>query len=319
MLYRRLIIFKRNVMKISASVLLASFVLAACATSTPQLQSQPQSQPQSTDLGGDPNEQPVKPPGITVTAASIAREVLQAVPPESALERFEVLDAQGRIISYVAFTDTAFGGVVFVDKKLFGTVSKQEAKAFYSCRGYATAGQNHWAKDATAWTASLLSVAKPASSVQLDFTGLSTFKSIKGIVENPMINQVKSLVDMGSNPVNILKTLYSTRGDMKERDEFKKTQIALGTITPGADENQVAAIIKPEDVSFVTDGLVMAYPRFSVEYYLNGGVVKAIQQPSFHQLSRNNAALFYEPKTQWALCTPQNWKQALQEPKVAGK
>ncbi|MGZ3158926.1 MAG: hypothetical protein ACXU7H_07575, partial [Burkholderiaceae bacterium] len=110
------------------------------------------------------------------------------------------------------------------------------------------------------------------------------------------------------------KTLYSTRSDMQDREEFKKTQEALSALSPGAEESHVAAIIKPEDVSFVTDGLVMAYPKFSVEFYLSGGIVKVIQQPSFYQLSRTQAALFYAPKAQWALCTPQRWREAL--PKI---
>jgi hypothetical protein len=244
---------------------------------------------------------------------------LQSVPPESALERFEVLDQQGRVVSYVAFTDTSYGGLVFVDQKLVGTVSKQDARAFYSCRGYATAAQHHWAKEAPAWVAGLVSGATPANSVQLNFSGLSTTQSIKGIVANPMVNQVKSLVDMGSNPFSIVKTLYTAHGDIKEREEFKKTQLALSAIVPGAEENQVAAIIKPEDVSFVADGLVMAYPKFSVDYYLSGGIVKAIQQPSFHQLARTQAALFYAPKAQWSLCTPQSWRQALPAAKPADK
>jgi hypothetical protein len=254
---------------------------------------------------------------LTITGESNAREILQKVPPESALERFEMQDNQGRLISYVAVTDTAFGGVVFVNQKLVGTISKLDAHAFYSCRGYSTAAQNHWAREASAWTDSLLASAQPATTVQLDFTGVSTLQSIKGVIGNPMVNQVKTLVDMGTNPVNILKTLYNTRGDYKEREEFKKTQLALSAIIPGADENKVAAIVSPEDVSFVTDGIVMAYPKFSVEFYMSGGVVKVIQQPSFYQLSRTRAALFYAPKARWSLCTPQSWRQALPDPKPA--
>lgn len=288
-------------MKTTAAVLIISLSLIGCATST---------QPDAAD-NSENAERHFGATSLTVTATSNAREVLQSIPPESAMERFEVLDLQGRIISYVAFTDTAFGGLVFVDQKLVGTISKQDARAFYSCRGYSTAAQSHWAKDASAWTASLLSSVTPATSVQLDFSGVSSVQSIKGIVGNPMINQMKSLVDMGTNPFNILKTLYTSHDDMKERDEFKKTQTALSAISPGAEESQVAAIIKPEDVSFVVDGLVMAYPKFSVEFYLSGGIVRAIQQPSFYQLSRTQAALFYAPKAQWALCTPQTWREAL--------
>jgi hypothetical protein len=155
--------------------------------------------------------------------------------------------------------------------------------------------------------------------VQLDFSGVSSVQSIKGVVANPMVNQVKSLVDMGSNPFNILKTLYNTRDDLKEREEFKKTQQALSAISPGVEEGRVAAIINPEDVSFVADGLVMAYPKFSVEFYLSGGVVRVIQQPSFYQLSRTQAALFYAPNAQWSLCAPQTWRQALTATKPVAK
>ncbi|HEY8100036.1 MAG TPA: hypothetical protein VIF82_04735 [Burkholderiaceae bacterium] len=291
-------------MKTTAAVLMVSLSLIGCATSA---------QPDATD-NSDNGEHNSGATSLTVTTASNAREVLQSIPPGSAMERFEALDLRGHLISYVALTDTTVGGLVFIDQKLAGTISKQDARAFYSCRGYSTAIQNHWAKDASAWTDSLLSSITPATSVQLDFSGMSTLQSIKGVVGNPMVNQVKSLVDMGTNPFNILKTLYTTRDDMKDREEFKKTQLALSAISPGAEENQVAAIIKPEDVSFVADGLVMAYPKFSVEFYLSGGIVKVIQQPSFYQLSRTQAALFYAPKAQWALCTPQKWREAL--PKI---
>jgi hypothetical protein len=296
-------------MKAAASIFIASLSLAACSTS-PQ---------QDTSGSSDTAERHLGATSLTVTSSSNAREVLQSVPPESAMERFEALDLHGRVISYVALTDTSFGGLVFVDQKLFGTISKQDARAFYSCRGYATAAKSHWAKDASAWTDSLLASATPATTVQLDFSGVSSVQSIKGVVANPMVNQVKSLVDMGSNPFNILKTLYNTRDDLKEREEFKKTQQALSAISPGVEEGRVAAIINPEDVSFVADGLVMAYPKFSVEFYLSGGVVRVIQQPSFYQLSRAQAALFYAPNAQWSLCAPQTWRQALTANKPAAK
>jgi hypothetical protein len=296
-------------MRTATSILIASLSVAACATSTQQ---------DAAD-SGDKNERHFGATSLTVTSASNAREVLQSVPPESAMERFEALDLRGRVISYVALTDTSFGGLVFVDQKLFGTISKQDARAFYSCRGYVTAAKSHWATDASAWTDSLLAGAMPATTAQLDFSGVSSVQSIKGVVGNPVVNQVKSLVDMGTNPFNILKTLYTTRDDMKERDEFKKTQVALSAIAPGVEESRVAAIVNPEDVSFVTDGLVMAYPKFSVEFYLSGGVVRVIQQPSFYQLSRTQAALFYAPKARWSLCTPKTWREALPATKVNAK
>jgi len=247
---------------------------------------------------------------LTVTLDSDARTVLQAIPAEAALERFEMVDSRGRAVSYVGLTDTDTGGLVFVDKKLVGTVSHHDARAFYSCRGYATATQHHWAMDAAAWADSLLASATPAKEVTLKFTGKSTYQSIKAVVDNPMVGQVKSLVDMGTNPLNIIKTLNQARENAKDRELREQTLQALSKVAPGISESEVAAIVKPEDVSFVSGGVVMAYPRFSLEFYVAEGLVKLTQQPSFLQLSRQNAAIFYTPKTQWTRCTAQDWKTA---------
>lgn len=260
-------------------------------------------------------DQPSKTTGpiksLAVDQKSDARYVITTVPPESAMERFEMKDAQGRNIAYVAMTDGDVGGLVFVDNKLTGTVSKQDALAFYSCRGYTSATKYHWAKDANAWVESLLAVSQPSSAVNLQFSGKSTWRSIVEVVNNPSLSQIGSLVDIGTNPFGILRKLNNARESMAERELFEKTRLRLLDVTTGTSEDRVAEIIKPEDVSFAVGGLVMAYPRFSVEYFIADGSVKAIQQPSFHFLSHKQAALFYVPNTKWEMCTPENWRNAL--------
>jgi hypothetical protein len=255
------------------------------------------------------NTGPIK--SLAVDQKSDARYVITTVPPESAMERFEMKDAQGRNIAYVAMTDGDIGGLVFVDNKLSGLVSKQDALAFYSCRGYASAIKYHWAKDANAWIEGLLAASQNTSAVTLQFSGKSTWRSIVEVVNNPSLSQIGSLVDIGTNPFGILRKLNSARESMAERELFEKTRLRLMEVTTGTSEEKVAEIIKPEDVSFAVGGLVMAYPRFSIEYFIADGSVKAIQQPSFHFLSRKQAALFYVPNAKWELCTPEAWRSAL--------
>lgn len=252
---------------------------------------------------------PIK--SMSVDQNSDARTVITTVPPESAMERFEMKDALGRNIAYVAMTDGDIGGLVFVDNKLTGTVSKQDALAFYSCRGYATATKYHWAKDASAWIESLLAVSQAATTANLQFSGKSTWRSIVEVVNNPSLSQIGSLVDIGTNPFGILRKLNTARESFAERELFEKTRLRLLNVSIGTSEDRVAEIIKPEDVSFALGGLVMAYPRFSVEYFIADGTVKAIQQPSFHFLSHKQAALFYVPNSKWELCTPSSWRSAL--------
>lgn len=252
---------------------------------------------------------PVK--SLAVDQKSDARNVITTVPPESAMERFEMKDAQGRNIAYVALTDGEVGGLVFIDNKLFGTVSKQDALAFYSCRGYTSAVKYHWAKDANAWIGGLLAASQTTSAVTLQFSGKSSWRSIVEVVNNPSLSQIGSLVDIGTNPFGILRKLNNARESMAERELFEKTRLRLMDVTTGTSEERVAEIIKPEDVSFAVGGLVMAYPRFSIEYFIADGAVKAIQQPSFHFLSHKQAALFYVPNAKWELCTPEGWRGAL--------
>lgn len=250
---------------------------------------------------------------LTVDLASNGRQVLDSVPAESAMEHFEMIDPQGRVISYVAFTDTDTGALVFVDQKLHGTLSRHDAQAFYSCRGYATSAPNHWAREAADWVASLLANSQPATAVKLEFSGKSTAQSIREVAENPFFKQVKSFFGMGSSPFGIFNSLNTAQNDMDARSQFDNALKGLRLIRPGMSESRVAKVTKPEDISFVSGGMVMAYPSYLVEYYVTGGAVKVIQQPSFHHLSRTRAALFYAPNTQWSLCTPLRWKEALPE------
>lgn len=250
---------------------------------------------------------------MTVDLSSNGREVLGAVPAESAMERFEMIDPQGRTISYIAFTDTDTGALIFVDQKLYGTLSHHNAQVFYSCRGYATAISNHWAHEATDWIASLLVNSKPAAEVKLEFSGKSTTQSIKDVAENSLFKQIKSFFGIGSSPIGIFNSLNTARGDMEVSGQFDKAQKGLSYIRPGMSESRVSEVVRPEDVSFVSGGMVMAYPSHLIEYYVAEGTVKVIQQPSFHYLSRTRAALFYAPNTKWSLCTPLHWMEALPE------
>lgn len=250
---------------------------------------------------------------LTVDLASNGRQVLDSVPAESAMDRFEMIDPQGRVISYIAFTDTGTGALVFVDQKLHGTLSHRDAQAFYTCRGHATTATSHWAHEAADWAASLLANSKPATVAELEFSGKSTFQSLKEVAESPFLKKLKSLFSMGSNPLGIFSSLNTARSEMELNDQFDKAMKELNLIRPGMSESRVAEIKKPEDISFAGGGVVMAYPSHLLEYYTAEGVVKVIQQPSFYFLSKTHAALFYAPNAQWSLCTPLRWKEALPE------
>lgn len=58
--------------------------------------------------------------------------------------------------AYVGLVEGDVGGVVFLDDRLADTLSRPQAEAFYSCRGFATANQRYWGKDASEWADSLL-------------------------------------------------------------------------------------------------------------------------------------------------------------------
>lgn len=250
---------------------------------------------------------------LTVDSTSNGRQLLDSVPAESVMDRFEMLDPLGRTISYIAFTDTETGALIFVDQKFHGTLSRHDAQAFYICRGHATSSHTYWAHEGPEWAASLLANSKPATKVELEFSGKSTTQSIKEVAENPFLHSVKSFLGIGSNPFGIINTLNTARTDMEASDQFDTAVKGMSVIRPGMAELRVAEVANPEEVSFVSGGMVMAYPSHLVEYFVAEGVVKVIQQPSFHYLARTHAALFYAPNTEWSLCTPRHWKEALPE------
>lgn len=244
---------------------------------------------------------------LLIDQQSLASEVLRNIPAGAALERFVVANGPAGRLAYVGLTEGDTGGVVFVNDRLAGVVSRRQADAFYSCRGFATANQQYWGKQAGAWVATLQQQMQPASSVQLVFSGKSTLQSIQSIVENPLVGQLKSLLDMGSNPLNIFKTLNKSRQDLKQRAHDEEVTNALARLQPGDEEARLAAILRPEEVNFLGEDLVMAYPRYSVDYLVQQGRISLQQQPSFLQLSRGQAALFYRPGVQWSSCTPADW------------
>lgn len=243
---------------------------------------------------------------LSVDLDSNARDVLLSVPAESAMERFEMIDTQGRIISYVGLTETRIGALVFIDQKLYGTLTQRDAQAFYSCRGYMTALHRHWARDAHEWSVSLLAQAHPAKKVELAFSGKSTVQSIREVVKNPTLEPIRKLIGVGSNPWSIFTTLDMMRDNMTSRANYD----SLNAITPGMSESALAEIVRPEDVSFTSGGIVMAYPSHLLEYFVSDETIRVIQQPSFYYLARTNIALFYSPNTKWELCSPQTWMKA---------
>lgn len=248
---------------------------------------------------------------LRIDEASKARETLRAIPPEAALERFSLLDAAGRVVAYAGLTDGDIGGVVFVDDKLAGTLARDDAQLFYSCRGFVSAMQQHWARDASAWAASLQAAARPATTATLVFSGKSTVQSIKSVIDNPLVSQVKALAGIGVNPVEIVKTLYKAHGDYRDHERDKQQLRALGEVRPGMSEADLAKALNPEAVTFVdADSLVLAYPRFSVEFFVARGKVQEIQQPAFSQLAKERASLFYLQEVDWSRCTPQQWRNA---------
>jgi hypothetical protein len=248
---------------------------------------------------------------LTVDQASNARKVLTGVPMTSAMERFEFLNAQGRLISYIAFTDTKIGALVFVDQRLYGTLSHRDAQAFYSCRGYITAMNRHWAREADAWGNSLLAQAQPTVSVLLEFSGQSTTKSLGEVVKyNPFVDQLRILASVGSNPLSLFRTLDRLHDNVQARTRYETTSTGLSAISPGMSESAVADVLMPDEVSFLEGGVVMAYPSHLVEFYVSRGQVQVIQQPSFNYLSRTQLTLFYVANAHWHLCTPTSWHAA---------
>jgi len=222
-----------------------------------------------------------------------------------------MVDSEGRRFSYVAFTDTDYGGLLFLNNRLFGVVSKRDALAFYSCRGYVSATQHYWASDASDWIDSLMKVTTPETHVTLKFTSKTTMQRVDEATGNPMLSTINSLVNIGTNPFSIFRTLNMSRNKLEEQQNYDKTLQALNNLIPGDSESKLAKIVRPEDVSFTSNGIVMAYPSFLQDFYVNDGKVKVQQQPSFYQLSHRHAAIFYIRNMHWDKCNPQNWRQAI--------
>ena len=236
--------------------------------------------------------------------------LLSLVPMGATMERFDILDGQ-RAISYVAFTEAQIGGVVFINQKLYGTVSQRDAVAFYSCRGYVTAMNRHWAQDAPEWGESLLRVSTPVlAPFQLELATTSTLQSLQEMAKNPFVDQVRSLAGMGSNPLEIFKTLDALNTNAMAREKFSKTLAGLNSIKVGASEKVVADVVAPEQVVFTSRGVVMAYPSHLLEFFIGDGIVKGVQQPSFAYLARNHVNMFYVPNALWDKCSPAQWRDA---------
>lgn len=244
---------------------------------------------------------------LAINQNSVGREVLRAISPEAAMERFVLKDEKGRKVAYAGLTEGDVGAVIFLDDRLVGTLSRAQAQAFYSCRGFATANQRYWGKDAPEWADSLLKQMKPVENVELVFSGKSSVQSIRSIVDNQLVGQIKSLIDMGTNPLNIVKALNRIRSDIKDKQREDELIAALGKLEPGDAEEKLAEILRPQDVNFLGDDLVMAYPKYSVDFLVQQGRISMLQQPSFLQLSRAQPALFYRAGVQWSRCTPAEW------------
>lgn len=266
--------------------------------------------------GKDKPERHFNAPSMTVTSASHGHQVLEEIPLESVMDRFDAFDTKGRLISYVGFTDTDTGALVFVDGKLQGSLSRHEALAFYVCRGHAmTTPNRYWASEAGDWVDSLLEALRPETSVELEFSGKSTMQSIREVTENPFIGRIKSLLGMGSNPFGVINTLNTARNDFEAGEQFANEKKEMGQVKPGMSEARLAGIARPQDLAFTADGMVMAYPTHKIEFFVVDGSIRVIQQPSFYYLSRTNAALFYSQGAQWPLCIAKRWREALTEKK----
>ena len=285
-------------------LLLAIVLLAGCASAP------------APKSGKDKPERNFNAPSMTVTSASHGRQVFDEIPLESVMDRFDTFDAKGRLISYVGFTDTDVGGLVFVDEKLQGSLSRRDALAFYVCRGHAmTTPNRYWASEAGEWVDSLLEALRPETSVELEFSGKSTMQSMREVAENPFLGRIKSLLGMGTNPFGVINTLNTARNEYEASEQFENEKKGMGQLKPGMSEARLAGIARPQDLAFTADGMVMAYPTHKIEFFVADGSIRVIQQPSFYYLSRTNAALFYAQGAQWSLCTAKRWREVLAEKK----
>lgn len=294
--------------KLSAGLLAALLVAggAGCASA-------PQKKAGYAKVDRDANA-----PTLTLDAQSRVRPVLDAVPPESLMEYFEAYDTQGRLLSYLAFTDTDAGGVLFVDDHFQGSFTRQDVQAFYACRGYVMMADRHyWASELQGWLESLQARVHPETSVLLEFSGKSTVQSIKEATENPVLGRIRSLLGMGTNPLNIFSTLNTARNDYDASEQFKNETTAMNQLKPGMREVRLAEIASPQDLGFLDKGMVMAYPTHRVEYFIVDGQIRVIQQPSLYTMSRLKPAVFYLPDVQWSRCNPKEWADALPKEKPA--
>lgn len=256
-------------------------------------------------------------PSFTITGASDARAVMRGLPEEAVTERFEALPASGAVVGYVGLADGPVGGVVFQDGRLAGTLNRAQADAFYACRGYATVRRHYWAQDAGLWVESLLRVAQPAAAVDLAFSGTPTNRSLRAVLDNPAIGQVQALVEMGTNPLKVVRALSKAHREQRRREADEHLARELGKLVPGDSEKRLAEVAPPQDVAFIERGLVLAYPKHSVDFVVSDGRIQALQQPSFVQLARAKPALFYSPDIAWSNCTPELWSEALPSPQAA--
>lgn len=294
-----------NMSKLLGTLLVgASLVLiTACASSAKQ---------NGTDNA--PAERNFNAPSLQVSANSKAREVFDAVPLESLMERFETYDAAGRLINYVAFTDTTTGALVFVDGKLQGSLTKQQAQAFYICRGHVMAtAKRYWASDAGVWLETLMANMRPETAVLLEFTGRSTMQSIKSATENPLLGGLRTIIGMGTNPLKVISSLNSARDQFQASEQFAAEERGFAQLRPGMAEQRLVQVARPQDLLFADGDMVLSYPSHRVDFFVStsSGTIRVIQQPSFYFLSRTNAALFYAPGARWADCTAERWPQVL--------
>lgn len=278
----------------------ACLTLAGCAsTSTPAPQE-------------EKAERNYNAPSLTIDASSQARQILESIPLESVMERFEAYDAQGRLISYASFTDTDYGGVVFVDGKLLGSLTRRDARAFYVCRGHtAIAPERYWSTQAESWLATLLPRVHPETTVELAFSGKSTVQSIKEASKNPLLGRIRAFIGMGTNPLKVIDTLNTAHSDYEAGEKYDAESRALRLIAPGMNELRLASIASPTDLAFAGGGMVMGYPEHRVEFFVYDGTIRVIQQPSFHMQFRSRPAQFYAAGARWAACTPEKWMEAI--------
>lgn len=250
---------------------------------------------------------------LLVDAGDDAHAILDLVPAEAVMERLEMVDANGRQLAWLALTEGDVGGLVFVDKKLLGTLTRRDALAFYRCRGHVSVASGHWAQDAASWGQALAAAAKPAASVQLSFSGKSTPHSIKEVANIHALSQITSIVDIGTNPFGILRKLNSANDSARERERYENQLRSLRAQVPGNTEAKLVAALAPEQVRYGNAGQILAYPRFAFEFYLVNGQIRLAQQPSFLHLAQIYSPLFFQAGANWALCDAKNFQRVWPE------